>query len=209
MNCEAEQKKLHRMAKVQDCLGIWQDIQNLQATEKEFGAHNKQITATGSISDMEELVKASCSLFQHDGAAAFKLLEKSPVPSAWSANDIAGEKTQLLNLRQIKQIDCHPAESDEDNSPDSISDTEHWLNWNGDLDNPNDNEDDWKADNESDIEMDNGSEGLKPPEQWNVSATQNVPGLIRPIQCSQKKVEKPLMVVNIIGTSRNKGIKKK
>jgi hypothetical protein len=76
------------------------------------------------------------------------------------------------------------------------------------LDNPNDNEDDWEADNESDIEMDNGSEGLEPPEQWNVSATQNVPGWIRPIQCSQKKVEKPLMVVNIIGTSRNKGIKK-
>jgi len=63
-----------------------------------------------------------------------------------------------LNVRRIKQIDHHPAESDKDSSPESISDTKNWLNWNGGLDNPNDSEDDWEADNESDIELENGSE---------------------------------------------------
>jgi len=109
----------------------------------------------------------------------------------------------------MKQIDRHPAESDEDCSPESISDTENWLNWNGDLDNPNDSEDDWEADNESDMELHNGIEDSETLEQRNVSAALNVPGLIRPIQRSKKKVEKMLMTVNIMETRRNKGIKKK
>jgi len=58
------------------------------------------------------------------------------------------------------------------------------------LDNPNDSEDDWEADNESDTEQDNGSEVSQTPEVQNVSAAPNVPGLIRPIRQSKKKVEK-------------------
>jgi hypothetical protein len=42
-----------------------------------------------------------------------------------------------------------------------------------------------------------------------VSAAPNVPGLIRPIRQSKKKVEKALVTVNIMETRRNKGIKKK
>jgi hypothetical protein len=60
-------------------------------------------------------------------------------------------------------------------------DTENWLNWNGDLDNPNDSQDDCELDNESDLELDQGSEDSETPEVQNVSAAQNVPGLIRPI----------------------------
>jgi len=43
------------------------------------------MTAVGSISDTEEIVKASWSHFHHDSAAAFKLSEKSPLPPALSA----------------------------------------------------------------------------------------------------------------------------
>jgi len=114
-----------------------------------------------------------------------------------------------LNVRRIKRIDRHPAESDEDSSPESISDTENWPNWNGDLDNPNESEDNWEADNESNMELDNGSEISETPEQRNVSAAPNVSGLIRPIRRTKKKVEKAMMTVNIMETRRNKGIKKK
>jgi hypothetical protein len=100
------------------------------------------MTAVGYISDTEEIVIASWSNFHHDGAAAFKLSEKSPEPPALSAKYLPGGRTQVLNVRRIKRIDRHPADSNEDSSPESISDTENWLNWNGDLDNLNDSEDD-------------------------------------------------------------------
>jgi hypothetical protein len=76
------------------------------------------------------------------------------------------------------------------------------------LDNPNDSEDGWEADNESDTELDNGSEVSPTLEVRNVSAAPNVPGLIWPIRQSKKKVEKALVTVNIMETRRNKGIKK-
>jgi hypothetical protein len=77
------------------------------------------------------------------------------------------------------------------------------------LDNPNNSEDDWEADNESDIELDNGSEESETPEERNLSVALNVPRLIRPIQQSKKKVENALLTVNIMETRRNKGIKNK
>jgi hypothetical protein len=77
------------------------------------------------------------------------------------------------------------------------------------LDNPNDREDNWEADNESDTELDNGSEVSETLEVRNVGAAPNVPGLIRPTRQSKKKVEKVLVTVNIMETKRNKGIKKK
>jgi len=164
MNKEVEQKKLHQMAKVHDLLEMCQTSQNLRATQKESCAQNIQMTAVGYISDTEEMVKASWSLFQHDGAAAFKLSEKSPVPPALSAKDLPGGRTQVLNMRHLKRIGRHPDKSDEDSSAESISDTENWLNWNGDLDNPNNSEDNWEADNESDMEVDYGNENSETPE---------------------------------------------
>jgi hypothetical protein len=73
---------------------------------------------------MEEIVKASWSQFQHDGAAAFKLSERSPLPPALSAKDLPGGQTQILNVRRIWSINLHPVESDENSAPESISDTE-------------------------------------------------------------------------------------
>jgi hypothetical protein len=181
MKREAEEKKLHPMAKVHNLLVMWQGSQTLRATQKESHDQNTQMTAVGYISDTEELVKASWSLFNHDGAAAFKLSGKSPVPPPFSPKDLPGGRTEILNVRRIKRIDRHPAEHDEDISPESISDTENWLNWNRDLDNPNDSEDDWQGDNESDRELDDGSEESETPGLRSVNAAPNVPGLIRPI----------------------------
>jgi len=140
---------------------------------------------------------------------AFKLSERSSGPPAFSARNLPGGRTEVLNVRLIKRIDRHPAESDEERSPESISDTENWLHWNGDLDHPNDSEDDWEADNKSVIELDNGSEYSETPQQRNVSVALNVPRLIGPIRRSKTKAEKALMTINIIETRRNKGIKKK
>jgi len=82
---EAEERKSHRMAKVHDFLEMWHGSQNQRTTQKELCAHNKEMTAIEYISDMEESVKASWTNFQHDGAAAFKPSERSPLPTALSA----------------------------------------------------------------------------------------------------------------------------
>jgi hypothetical protein len=87
---EAEEKKLLRIAKVHDILEMWQGSQTLRATQKESRAQNKQMTAIGYISDTEEIIKVSWSNVHHEGAAAFKLSEKSPVPPALSAKDFPG-----------------------------------------------------------------------------------------------------------------------
>jgi len=74
---------------------------------------------------------------------------------------------------------------------------------------PNDSEDDWEEDNKSDMDLENSSEVSQTLEVRNVSAAPNVPGLIRPIRQSKKKVEKALVTVNVMEMRRNKGIKKK
>jgi hypothetical protein len=91
MKKEAEERKLHRNANVHDVLEMWRGRQNLRVTQKESRAQNKQMTAIGYISDTEEIVKASRSLFQPDGGAAFKLSERSPLPPALSTKDLPGE----------------------------------------------------------------------------------------------------------------------
>jgi hypothetical protein len=71
----AEERKFPRMAKVHDCLEMWQGSQNLLTTQKESRAQNKYMTAVGYILDMEEIISTSWPLFKHDGAAVFKLLQ--------------------------------------------------------------------------------------------------------------------------------------
>jgi hypothetical protein len=93
MKQEAQEKKLPIMAKIHDFLEMWQGSQNLRATHKESRAQNKQMTALGYISDTEVSVKASWSLFQHDGVAAFQFAERSPLPPAMSAKDLPGGRT--------------------------------------------------------------------------------------------------------------------
>jgi hypothetical protein len=74
---------------------MWQGSQNLRATQNESRAQNMQRTAVESISDTEGIVKAAWSLFQQDGAAAFKLSERSPLPPALSAMDLPGGQTLI------------------------------------------------------------------------------------------------------------------
>jgi len=209
MKKEAEERKLHRMAKVHDFLTMWQGSQNQHATQKESRTQNKQMTAVGYISDMQEIVKASWSLFPHDGAAAFKLSERSPLPPALSAKDLPAGWTQILNVRQIWRINCRPVERDEHCAAESISDTDDWLNWNGNLDNPNHSKEDSAADNESDIEHNNGIENPECPEQQDVSATRDVPRLVWPTRKSKRQAEKVLVTVNAVEMGRNTAEKKK
>jgi len=207
MKKEAEERKVPRMAKVHDFMELWQGSQNLRATKKESCPENKQMTAMGYISDTEEIINASWSPFQHDVVAAFKLSERSRLPPPLSAKDLPGGRTQILNVRRIRRINRHPVESDEDSTPECILDTEHWLNWNGDLDALNDSEGDSRVDVESDIEQDNSIEDPDSRQQQDVSAAPNIPGLIRPTQQSKREVAKVLMTVNAIETRRNKGVK--
>jgi len=209
MKKEAEERKLHRMAKVHDCLEMWHGSQNLLTTQKESRTHDMQMTAVGYISDTEEIVKASWSLFQHDGAAEFKLSERSPLRSALSAKDLSGGRTQILNVGWIRRINRHPVESDEDSAPESIWDTNAWLNWNGHLDFPNDSEEDCTADDESDPEPNPGIEEPQCPEQQDVSAAPNVPRLVQPTRMSKRQAENVFVMDNAIETWRNKEGKKK
>jgi len=209
MKKEEEERILHGMAKVHDFMEMWQGSQNLQATQKESRAEYKQMTGVGYISDTEEIVKTSWSLFQHDGAAAFKLSARSPLPPALSAKDLPGGRTRIINVRRIRRINRHPVESDDDRAPESISDTDDWLNGNGDLDNPNDSAEDCAGDDESDIEHNNGIEVLERPTQQDVSAAPNVPGLVGPTWKSKRQAEKVLVTVNAVEMWRYKGGQKK
>jgi len=167
------------------------------------------MTAVGYISDTEEIVNASRTIFQHDGATAFELSERSRQPPALSAKDLRGAQTQILNVCRLKQIDRHRAKSDEDRACESISDTESLLNWNRNLDNPNVNKDDWEAEDELDVEQDNVIEDPDTPAQPDVSAAPNVPGLIWPSQRAKKQAEKLIVTVSAMEMSRNKGNEQK
>ena len=109
------------------------------------------MTGIRYISDMEELVKASWSLFQHDVVAAFKLSERSPLPPAFSAKYLPGGRTRILKVRTIRSMNFHPVESEEDRTHEHIAVTEHWVNWNRDLDHPNDSKDNCAAEDESNV----------------------------------------------------------
>jgi len=197
---------LHRMANVHNFLEMWQCSQNLHATQKESRAHNMQMTVIGYILDTEEIVRASWSLFQHDGVPAIKLSERSPLPPALSAKNLPGGGTQILCICQIRRIYHHPVEIDENSAPESILDTEHWLIWNNDFDNPNDSRNYCAADVKSEIEQDNDIENPECPEQWDVNAAQNFPQLFRPIWKSKGKAEMLWVTVNAIDTRRNTAV---
>jgi len=206
---EAEARKLHTTAKVHKFLKMWQCSQNLRATQKKSLSPIKQITAVRYISDTKETIKASWSNFQHDGAAAFKLSEWSPIPPAVSTKDLPGGRTQVSNVRRIRTIDCHPIKRDEESAPESIANTENWLNWNGDLGNSNECEDDCEADNQSDIELGSGIKASESPEHRVVNAIPDVPELIQLTRRLMNQAEDGLMTVSAMETRRNKGNKKK
>jgi len=208
MKLDAVQRIVHSMPNVHDILEIRQGGQNLHATQKESSNQGKQMRVRRYISDTEEIVKASGWLFQHDIAAAFNLSERSPLPLSLAPKDLPGGRTHLWNVLRIRRIHHHAVERDEDSAPVSISDTKYCLNWNCELDNSNDREDHWAADAEYDIEQDNGIKEPEWPEPPDVSATPNVPRLIRPTRKSNRQAEKVSVTVNAMEMRRNKGIKK-
>ena len=202
----AEERKLYRMAKVHDFLEMWQGRHNLGATKNKPCAKNKQMASGAYSSDMKEIVQASRSLFQHDGAAAFKLSERSPLPPALYLPE---RRTQILNVHQDRRLNRHPVQSDEDCAPECISHIYNWLNLNGDLANPNDSEDNCSADDEADIEQGNGIEDPEYPWLWDVSVATNVTGFTRPTLMWKRQAEKVLVTVNAIERRSNTGVKKK
>jgi len=208
MKREAEERILHRMNKVHNFLEMWQGSQILRAAQKESRAQNKQMTTEGYTSDTQEFVQLSCSLVQQDGATAFKLSERLPLPPALSAKDLPGWWTQILNARQVRRINRYAVESDEDSAHDRISDTENLLNWNGDLDNPNDSKDHCVVVFKSHIQQDNDFDVSESPGQQDVRNTLNGSRLIRPTRTSEPQAGKVLVTVNTKEVRRNKGIKK-
>jgi len=77
------------------------------------------------------------------------------------------------------------------------------------LDNPNDSEDYWAADDESDIAHNTGIEDPESPEQQDMSAAPNDPRLVWPTQKSKRQAQNVLLMVNAIETRTNKGVKTK
>jgi len=205
---EVKEWKLHRMAMVHDFVEMWQGSQNLRATQKETWAQNKRMTAVGSISDTEVIIKAPASLFLHDGAASFKLSERSPLPPGLSGEDLPWGRTQILNVCRIQRVNHHPVESDEENAFESVSDSENRLNGKGDLDNTNDSEDNCAVGNESHIEHNTGIEDQEYPQEQHVSAVTNVPRLVWLKRMSKRRAPMMLVTVNAIETRRNQGVKK-
>jgi hypothetical protein len=196
------------MANVQDFLEMWLGSQTIHSTQKKFRAQNRELTTVGYILDTEEIVKVSTSLFQHDGAAACTLSATSPLPPAFSAKELPGRQTQILNVCRMRRINRHPVKSDEDSAPERISVTDDCLNRNGDLDSPTEREDDCAADDKSDTLKDNCMEDPECPEQLVVNAAPNVPGLVQPTQKSKKQSEMVLLAVNAVQMRRNTGGKK-
>ena len=98
MKEEAEDRILYRMANVHDHLVIWQGGPYLCAPQTESRTQSMQMTAVGYISDTEDTVNTSWSLFQPDSVNAFTLSERSPLPPALSAKDLPGGRTQILNV---------------------------------------------------------------------------------------------------------------
>jgi len=70
------------------------------------------------------------------------------------------------------------------------------------------NEDDWKADDESKVELDNRIKYPDCPEHCDMSATPIIPGLIQPPWRSMNMAETGLTTGKAMETRRNKGNKK-
>jgi hypothetical protein len=101
-----------------------------------------------------------------------------------------------LNICRIERINSHAVESDEDSAPEIILDTDDWLKRNGNFDNPIESEEDCAAYEESDIAHHNRIENLECPEQQDVSAGTNVPGVLRPVLKAKKQAEMLFVTVN-------------
>jgi len=81
-----------------------------------------------------------------------------------SSKDLPWQKAHLINIRHIWRIHRHPVESDNNSAPANISVIENYVDWNGDLDTPNDSKHDWEADMEWNVEPNNSIADPECPE---------------------------------------------
>jgi hypothetical protein len=109
----------------------------------------------------------------------------------------------------MRRIDCYPAERFEDSAQETMSDTENWLNWNGQMVDSNKSKDYCDADNESDIELGVGIKPLESPEHRFETATANILRLNHPFQRSMNQAVHGLITVSAMETRWNKGNKRK
>jgi hypothetical protein len=79
--------------------------------------------------------------------------EKSPLPPSISHIDLPGGKTKLYNIHRIWGINGHFGKTDYDSSAKTNSDTDDWLHWNGNLDNPIYSETNGEADDKDDTNI--------------------------------------------------------
>jgi len=126
------------MAKVQEILEMWQGSQNLCGSQGGSRTQKKQITAVGYITDMEEIVKASWSLFQHDvwlhlncqkDFLCHGLTLQMTFLEAWLKYQMFAESEEWIVIQSKVMRIAHLQ---------SILDAQDWLNWTGDMDIPND-----------------------------------------------------------------------
>jgi hypothetical protein len=185
----AEETKLHRMASTHDFLEMWQGSEKLRATQKAAKAQNKQMTAMGYISDSEEVESSSWASFAHDGLAAFKSNEKTPLPKSLPLTELQNGKTQVLNVRRIPRINRQPGLTDEESAGEDNTDTEDWLHWDGDMESGAEDESDSSTDDEHEMDRILDTHEKESPEQSHGDAAPNVPGFIRPVRKSKRIVE--------------------
>jgi hypothetical protein len=138
------------------------------------------MTAVAYSSVTKDIIKVLWSSLQHDGAAAFKLLEGLPLLLALSAKDLPEEPTQILHICRIRRIECHRSGHDEECAPEHNSNTENCLNWNGELVNANESKFNCEADDEYAPAPCTDIKALESTEQHVVNAAPNVVELIRP-----------------------------
>jgi hypothetical protein len=92
-------------------------------------------------------------------------------------------------------MNCYPVESEKHSTPESMLNTEDWLNGIGELDNPSNSQDNYAPDSESKIEHNKFIDNLECPEQQDVIATQTPPGLVWLTQKSKTEDEKVFVTV--------------
>lgn len=203
MQLVVEETKHHRMAKLLDFLEMWQGSQNVCSTQKVSGTRNKPMTVIRYISDTEGIVKGSWRIFQDDCAAAFIFAERSPLPPGFSIKALHGGHTQVIYILQVKRINRHSVESDENTAPAHNSDIGIWEYWNTDLDYPNEIEDNPEINNQSNRDLGNGLKDPECSEQQKVSTALSCYRLIWAIQWSKKTAAMVFISVNAMETSRN------
>jgi hypothetical protein len=124
------------------------------------------------------MINTSWCIIQYDVAAAFTAAERSPLPPVLSANDLPSGRTQVLNVCQVKRIDCHPAKSIKNCTLERLSYTEIWLYCSDDLDIATRSEDDCDVYNDLNMELLNGIKAAESPKHHIASTAPNVPLLI-------------------------------